>query len=188
VIYPRLAITETMMEPYQVITIIVAACGVLLAGGGLIVSIVSLRRSSANEARSRRLQEKQEELTELQLKLHRDEVEKIEKSDIASASDRQADIRVNLEGSAKNARFVIRNWGYSAAKDIDLEVTSIEGKSSPLVTGDADVKLPIPRLAPGGDCSLIAALSFDTGVAFDVSWTWAEEDGSKRQQSSRISL
>lgn len=176
------------MEPYQIITIIVAAFGVLIAGGGLVVSIVSLRRSSANEAQSRRLQEKQEELTELQLKLHRDEVEKFEQPSASSVSDRPADVRVSLEGSAKRARFVIRNWGYSAAKDIDLEVTPLEGRSSPLVNGDADVKLPVPRLAPGSDCSLIAALSFDTGTAFDVSWAWTEEDGSKKQQSSRVSL
>jgi hypothetical protein len=176
------------MEPYQVITIVVAAFGVLIAGGGLVVSIISLRRSSANEAQSRRLQEKQEELAELQLKLHRDEVEKMEQSSTSSASNRRADVRVSLEGSAKRARFVIRNWGYAAAKDINFDVTPVEGRSSPLVNGDADVKLPIPRLAPGGDCSLIAALSFDTGVAFDVSWTWTEEDGSQRQQSSRVSL
>lgn len=176
------------MEAYQVITIIVAACGVLIAGGGLVVSIVSLRRSSANEAQSRRLQEKQEELTELQLKLHRGEIEKIEQSSSASINDKKADVRVSLEGSVKRARFVIRNWGYSAARDVNLEVTPIKGRSSPLVNGDADEKLPIPRLAPGADCSLIAALTFDTGVTFDVSWTWIEEDGSQRQESSRVSL
>lgn len=176
------------MESYQIITIVVAACGVLIAGGGLVVSIISLRRSSANEVQSRRLQEKQEELTELQLKLHRDEVEKIEQSSTTSVSDRKADVRVSLEGSAKRAKFVIRNWGYGAAKNINLEVMPVGGGSSPLVNGDADVKLPIPRLAPGGDCSLIAAISFDTGVAFDVSWTWTDEDGSQRQQSSRVSL
>ncbi len=173
------------MELHQIITIVVTAFGVLIAGGGLVVSIVSLRRSSANEAQSRRLQEKQEELTELQLKLHRDEVEQ---SRASSVSDRPSDVRVSLEGSTKIARFVIRNWGYSAAKDIDLEVTPLEGRASPLVNGDADVKLPVPRLAPGSDCSLIAALSSDTGIAFDVSWTWTEEDGYQKQESSRISL
>lgn len=173
------------MEPYQIITIIVAACGVLIAAGGLIVSIVSLRRSSANEAQSKRLREKQEELTELQLKLHRDEVQKIE---TPNASDKQADIRVSLEGGDKTPKFVIRNWGYSAASDVNLEITPVQGHTSPLVNGDADVKLPIPRLTPGGYCSLLAALSFDTGVVFDVSWSWTEEDGSIRQESSRVSL
>lgn len=176
------------MEPYQIITLVVAAFGVLIAGGGLIVSIISLRRSSANVAQSRRLQEKQEELTELQLKLHRDEVEKGERPSTTDKSDKGADVRVSLEGSAQKARFVIRNWGYSTAKDINLEVKPVDGRSSPLVKGDADVKLPIPRLAPGGDCSLIAALSFGTGVTFDVSWSWSEEDGTQHEQSSRVSL
>lgn len=176
------------MEPYQIITIVVAAFGVLIAAGGLVVSIISLRRSTANADQSLRLQKKQEELTELQLKLHREEVQKVEQSSASSANARPADVRVSLEGSAKRARFVIRNWGYSAAKNINLEVTPLEGRSSPLVHGDADEKLPVPRLAPGSDCSLIAALSFDTGTTFDVSWTWTEEDGSQKQQSSRVSL
>ncbi len=174
------------MELYQIITIVVAAFGVVIAAGGLVVSIISLRRSSANEVQSKRLRGKQEELTELQLKLHRDEVEKIGASNTSKLLDKQADVRVSLEGGDKTPKFVIRNWGYSAASDINIKVTPLQGHSSPLVTGD--IKMPISRLTPGGYCSLIAALSFDTGVVFDVSWSWTEEDGSKRQESSMVSL
>lgn len=52
---------------------------------------------------------------------------------------------------------------------------------------DTDVNLPVPRLAPGAEGSLIAALTFSTGVAFDVSWSWVEEDGVQCTESSRIS-
>lgn len=176
------------MELYHIITTFIAVLGVLIAAGGLAVSIVSLRRSRANTVQAIRLQEKQEELTDLQLKLHLDEIGKIEQSNESLAYGRPADIRVGLEGSAKSARFVIRNWGYSAATNINLEVTPLEGRSSPLVYGDANEKLPIPRLAPGSDRRLIAALSFDTGTTFDLSWTWTQEDGTQEQQSSRVSL
>ncbi len=176
------------MEAYQVLTIAVAIGGVLIAAGGLIVSIISLRRSSATEAQTLRLQEKQEELTELQLQLHKAEVGKYAGSVPTDAKHRSADIRVSLEGTARHSRFVIRNWGYGSAKDIKLEVYPLKGNSSPLVRGDADEKLPIPRLSPGSDCSIIAALSFDTGSTFDVKWSWVDEDGSHRHESSRISL
>lgn len=78
--------------------------------------------------------------------------------------------------------------GDSAAKDINFEVKPVEGESSPLVKGDADVTLPTPRLAPGGDCNFIDALSFDIDIGFDVSWAWFEEDGTQLEQSSRVSL
>lgn len=176
------------MEIYQVLTIAVAIGGVLIAAGGLIVSIISLRRSSATESQTLRLQEKQEELTDLQLKLHQSEVKNLEESTSVGEKRRSADIRVTLEGTARNSRFVIRNWGYGAAKDINLEVKPLRGNLSPLVKGDADEKLPIPQLAPGSDFSLLAALSFDTGSAFDVNWSWLDEDGTQRKESSRISL
>ena len=173
------------MEAYQVLTIAVAIGGVLIAAGGLVVSIISLRRSSATEAQTLRLQEKQEELADLQLKLHQAEVENLEES---TSVGRSADIRVTLEGTARSSRFIIRNWGYGAAKDVNLGVKPLKGFSSPLVKGDADEKLPIPRLAPGSDCSLIAALSNDTGSTFDINWSWFDEDGTPRKESSRISL
>ena len=176
------------MEAYQVLTIAVAIGGVLIAAGGLVVSIISLRRSSATEAQTLRLQEKQEELADLQLKLHQAEVENLEESTSVGEKRRSADIRVTLEGTARSSRLVIRNWGYGAAKDVNLGVKPLKGNSSPLVKGDADEKLPIPRLAPGSDCSLIAALSNDTGSAFDINWSWLDEDGTSRKESSRISL
>lgn len=176
------------MDTYQILTVAAAIGGVLIAAGGLVVSIVSLRRSNTTENQTNRLQKKQEELADLQLQLHRAEIKRGAGQAPAGKQSKAADVRVSLEGSARNPRFVIRNWGYGAANDVDLEVAPLKGNSSPLVQGDADKKLPIPRLAPGSDCSLIAALTFDTGVAFDVSWTWRDEDGTKRSESSRLSL
>ena len=176
------------MDTYEVLTVIAAAAGVLVAAGSLVVSILSFRSSASTRVRTQSLQEKQEELADLQLKLHKAEMERLETEGSAVRIAQSADIRVSLEGTAASAHFVIRNWGYGAATNVNVEVIPLKGNSSPLVKGDADEKLPIPRLAPGSDCSLIAALSFDTGVAFDVSWTWSDEDGTQRAQSSRVSL
>lgn len=176
------------METYQILTIAVAGGGLLVAGGGLIVSIVSLRRSRAVQKQTQRLQQKQEELTDLQLTLHRTEVRKLDHTASAENTHKAADVRVSLEGTARQARFAIRNWGFGAAKDVKVEVQPLGDNSSPLVKGDADEKLPIPRLAAGADCSLIAALTFDTGVVFDVRWSWLDEDGTRHEESSRVSL
>ena len=173
------------MNTFEQLTILVAAGGLLVAAGGLVVSIISLRRSNAVKNQQARLQEKQEELIDLQLQLHRRETEPVTQSQRES---QPADVRVSLEGNARSARFVIRNWGYGAARNVNLEVKPLSGNDSPLLSGDYDEKLPVPRLAPGNECSLIAALSFDTGVAFDVTWSWEDEDGAPREETSRVSL
>jgi hypothetical protein len=149
------------------------------------VSIVSLRRSNAVKKQQASLQKKQEELIDLQLQLHRREAAAVNRSQPAT---QPADVRVSLEGTARSARFTIRNWGYGAARNVNLEVKPLSGNESPLVSGDYDEKLPVPRLSPGGECSLIAALSFDTGITFDVTWSWEDEDGTPGEESSRVSL
>ena len=173
------------MTTYELLTVLVAAGGLTVALGGLIVSVVSLRRSNAVKKHQARLQEKQEELIDIQLQLHRREVEAVHQS---QSTLQPADVRVSLEGTARSARFVIRNWGYGAANNVNLKVKPLPNNESPLVLGDHDEKLPIPRLSPGGECGLIAALSDDTGVSFDVIWSWEDEDGTPREESSRVAL
>ena len=158
---------------------------ILIAGGGLWISIRSNNRSKKIQNQSLRLQQKQEELTDIQLKLHKEKVEGLEQNKRQAKS---ADVRVSLEGDPRHARFVIRNWGFGAANNVNIKVKTIQGEGSPLVSGDYDKKLPIPRLAPGTEVKLIAALTMDTGVTFDVEWTWENEDGTTKKENSRVSL
>lgn len=173
------------MDIYQKMTVITAGIGVLIAGGGLVVSIISLIRSNAVKRQQLRLQEKQEELVDIQLRMHKEEVERSPES-LRGAEP--ADIRVCLEGTARNAKFVVRNWGFGAASNVDLKVAPVQGEESPLIDDDYAEKFPIPRLAPGGECSLIAALTFETGATFDVEWSWENEDGTRSKEVSRVSL
>jgi len=169
----------------QIIEIIIAALVALAALGSLIVAIISLKSSKAAKKQQIRLREKQEELLDIQLKQHK---KIVERGSSIQKSEKSADIRVSLEGSSRNARFVIRNWGEAAADHVDVNVEPVDGHSSPLIEGDIKSKLPIPRLAPGADCSLIAAITFDSGTTFDVLWTWEEMDGTKKSERSRLSL
>jgi len=155
----------------------------LTAVGSLIVAIISYKRSSRLKERQIRLQEKQEELIDLQLKQHKRILEN-EKHE--PALDKKADIRVSLERAGRHARFVIRNWGEAAANNVDLSVKPVDGHTSPI--SDTEATLPIPRLSPGADYSLMAAITYDSGTTFDVSWNWEELDGTKANESSRLSI
>jgi hypothetical protein len=166
------------MSLFEVITVVIAI-------GGLFVAWKSLKRSHAIGKQQSQLQAEQLELVRIQLQMHQRMVESADKS---GSTTKPADVRVSLERTGKNARFVVRNWGLGAASNVEMEVKPISGNGSPIITSDYNEKFPIPRLAPGGECSVIAALSFDTGTNFDASWSWNDEDGKGRNESSRVSL
>lgn len=130
-----------------------------------------------------KLHAKQEELIDLQL-------ESLRKQAAASHAPPQekADVRVDLEQHGKDYKFIITNRGGVPAQDVRFELELKEGKSSPLVTGDYDEKIPIPELAPGGRCPLFAALTFGTGTAFQARWSWRNPDGSVESRSSMLAI
>lgn len=165
--------------PVTYAEIIVALISLL----AVFVSLVALHRSGKLQRQQFRLQEKQQGLVELQLEM-------LKKQAAASLAPAQetADIRVSLEGLHGQPRFEITNWGRGTARDVKFDLKVSPGKISPLVHGDFDEKLPIPALAPGSRCSLLAAISFGTGTAFEATWSWTNPDGSEERRSSLLAL
>ena len=100
----------------------------------------------------------------------------------------KADVRVDLETSGRDHKFIITNWGRVPARDVTFELELEPDKSSPLVKGDYDEKIPIPELAPGSRCPLWAALSFDTGTSFPAKWAWRNPDGSEETRRSLLAI
>jgi hypothetical protein len=156
---------------------------ILVALLGVVVSFVALVRTRRLDEQQKGLRKKQEELTDLQLQLLRREV-----AEQTQHTTPSADVRVSLEGPAGQARFVVTNWGYGPARNVDFKLRQREGRSSPLVHGDYEEKLPIPELLPGDRVTFIAALTFGSGTTFDAVLTWVDLDGSKQQREMRVSL
>jgi hypothetical protein len=164
------------MSLFESLTLLVALLGV-------VVSVVSLVRTRRLDERQQQLSKKQEELTDLQLQLLRREVEEQTRD-----ATPPADVRVSLEGSGRDAKFVVTNWGYGPARTVDFKIKKQEGRSSPLARGDYEEKLPIPELLPGDRVTFIAVLGFDTGTTFDVVLTWTDADGTEQVRNPRVSL
>jgi hypothetical protein len=133
----------------------------------LVVSFVSLYRTGRLQRQQMKLHAKQEQLLDRQLAKH-------------------ADIRVSLGHERGSFRFVIRNAGAGSARNVTFSALSKEGSMSPLVRGDFDKKLPIPELPPGEERTILAALSFGSGLIFDAKWAWLEADGSTEERSGVI--
>ena len=168
-----------MPETLSLQQIVTAAIAIV----AIIISFVSLQRTGRVQRQQLRLQAKQEELTDLQL-------ESLRKQATAPQVPPQekADVRIDLERQGKNFKFVIVNWGRVPARNVTFELEAVQGRSSPLVRGDYDAKIPIPELAPGGRCPVIAALAFGTGTSFQGTWTWRNPDGSDERRSSVLAV
>jgi len=99
-----------------------------------------------------------------------------------------ADVRVSLVGPSRDAKFVVANRGDGPARNIDFKIKRQEGRSSPLLRGDYDEKLPIPELLPGDRVTFIAALTCDTGTSFNTIVTWTNADGLIKQREAKVFL
>ena len=158
----------------------------LLAWISAAIALISVCIAAASLARTRRLDKrqdelsrKQEELTDLQLQLLKRENKK-------QTAMEQADVRVSLEGWGSHHQFVVANWGHGPARNVDFKLQKHAGRSSPLVKGDYDEKLPIRELLPGDGVRFMAALTFDTGTIFDAVLTWTEADGSEKRHELQV--
>src|SRR5688572_7250200 len=127
----------------------------------VVVSFVALVRTRRIDQEQQRLQRKQEQLMDLQIQLLKREAEQPTQQDTA-------DVRVSLERSGRDYRFVVTNWGLAPARNVDFKLKEQAGRSSPLVKGDYDVKLPIRELLPGDRVTFFAALTFGTGTTFEA--------------------
>jgi len=163
-----------LWTPQQIVTAAIAVVG-------LIIAALSLYRTWKLQRQQMRLQAKQEELIDLQL-------EALRKQTTPTSNTEKADVRVDLEPSGQNYKFVITNWGRVPARDITFNLDLKEGRITPLANGDYDEKIPIPELAPGFRCSLMAALTFGTGTTFNATWSWQNPDGSRDTRSSLLAI
>lgn len=162
--------------PQQIVTAALATVAV-------IISLVSLFRTWKLQRQQMRLQTKQEELIDPQL----ESLRKQAATTLAPAQEK-ADVRVDLEPLGRDYKFIVINWGRVPARSVTFDLDLKEGRSSPLVKGDYDEKIPIPELAPGSRCALSAAVTHGTGTVFQARWSWRNPDGSLENRASLLAI
>jgi hypothetical protein len=173
------------MEPLTLAQIVTALIALL----AIVVSFVSLRRTSKVQEQQLRLQRKQEELTDLQLEALRKQAQAVSSPTVPAVVPTKADVRVDLEKVGRHDfKFFITNWGSASAHDVTFDLELESGKPSPLVAGDYDVKIPIPELAPGNRVPLWAAITMGMGPTFPARWSWRNPDGSVETRKSLLAI
>jgi hypothetical protein len=170
------------LTPQQTITALIA----LLA---IVVSFVSLRRTSKVQEQQLRLQKKQEELTDLQLEALRKQAQLGASAPPVSVAQERADVRVDLEKVGRGEfKFFITNWGSVPAHHVTFDLDLEAGKNSPLVKGDYDEKIPIQELGPGNRVPLWAAITMGMGTSFQARWSWRNPDGTTETRKSLLAI
>lgn len=173
------------MEPLtgqQIITALIA----LLA---IVVSLVSLRRTSRVQEQQLRLQKKQEELTDLQLEALRKQAQLSGSTNAPPAPQERADVRIELEKLGRgDFKFFITNWGTVPARHVTFDLELAEGRRSPLVRGDYDTKIPIQELGPGNRIPVWAAITMGMGTSVPARWSWRNPDGTTETRRSLLAI
>lgn len=165
---------------------IITASIALLA---VIVSVVSLHRTSKVQQQQLRLQTKQEELTDLQLEALRKQAHFSGSTQGNPLIQQRADVRVDLQKVGRGEfKFFITNWGSVAAQDVTFDLELEPGKRSPLVKGDYDTKIPIQELGPGNRIPVWAAITMGMGTSFPARWTWRNPDGTTEARKSLLAV
>ncbi len=173
------------MDPLNYQQIVTAAISLV----AIIVSVVSLRRTSKVQDQQLRLQRKQEELTDLQLEaLRKQSQTPSSPTAVLAPNQEKADVRVDLERIGNDFKFIITNWGSVAARDVTFDLELEPGRRTPLVKGDYDEEIPIPELAPGNRVPLWAAITFGMATTFSGRWTWRNPDGSVETRRSLLAI
>jgi hypothetical protein len=155
-----------------------------------VIALVSLHRTGRLHRQQMRLQGMQLDLVRRQLALVRKQ-EWLERGvgsigpSTAQAEDK-ADVRVEIIRPDRDYHLMIVNRGLAAARDVRVELTPWEGCTSPLLESEYREKVPVAELVAGGQCALHADVTFDTGIAWDASWSWMDPDGSRQERKAQL--
>jgi len=160
------------MTTYQIIT----ACIALLA---VVISAVSLRRTSKTTKEQLSLQRIMAELAQKQL-------QQIQESENSAESVRLS-VRVDAAGSSTR-KLVLTNVGDVEARDVEFELDPQGSLESPLVHSDYKDKFPVPVLAPGSSVGTLMAVHFGTATAFRVLLKWRDREGNHHSEETYASL
>ena len=160
------------MTIYEIITGIAA----ILA---LVLSAIALILQRRQQKENLELQRATSELAKKQLEiLAREDTEK-----------NRAHIALELVKEDRNSyRFVITNVSNVAASNVDLTLLLDKPADSPLIDSERKMKLPAPKLSPGGSLTLIAALHMQSPLSYRAKLTWTNPDGSIADEETYVSL
>lgn len=156
------------MTPYELLTLLASVIAV-------IISAVSL-------VRTRKLAAEQLELERITAELSRLQIKSLEEQEVLKTKP-QLNVAITKIGNSTN--FIISNTGKGSAYDVNLEL--VDCPDNPLITSDADEKLPSPEMRPNSRIKLLAAMHMSSPLTYQVKLTWRESSGEQQSEIHWVS-
>lgn len=150
-----------------------------------VISFTALALSGYALFTQRRLQRENNELQKATSDLARKQLEMLVRDDHAKTSAR---IKLDLFRDGKTYRFRLTNISDVDARNVSFNLLLNDGEDNPLIESEVQEKLPAPKLSPGSDMTLIAALHMGTPTAYRARITWKDPDGSEVSNDTYVSL
>lgn len=152
----------------------------LIGGGGLLLSAVAIIVSIISLARSSKSMKMQDRVNELDEKIKQYELEKIEREKLDP-------VVACVEARAiKNAKsdYGLKIWNSGKATAYDVTVQISEGTNLTI----HDSKLPFEELEPGKNFELILFTDLQSSHKFKVTTQWKDADGNMFEKSQWTTL
>ncbi|MGR5094605.1 hypothetical protein ACPV5O_04970 [Vibrio maritimus] len=99
-----------------------------------------------------------------------------------------ARLKLDLVKSGNGYKFVITNISNVDAKDISFDLLVDNPRHNPLVGSDVNSKLPAPKLSPGSELRLLAAIHLGSPTAYNALLTWTNPNGETVTDETYVSL
>ncbi|WP_435236081.1 hypothetical protein ACR30L_00385 [Psychromonas sp. PT13] len=159
------------MSEYEILTVILSAFAAL-------ISIIVWNGQRKLQRESLDMQKATADLAKKQLEI-------LIKEDKIQSSAR---LKLELIKVGNVYRFVISNISNVEAKDVGFELLIDNPKKSPLISSDVASKLPAPKLSPGSELSLLAAIHLSSPTAYNARLTWINPNGESVVDETYVSL
>lgn len=95
------------------------------------------------------------------------------------------DIDVNCYQYSNAYRITLTNIGGAPARNVDFEFEFRDGQHDPIPDIERKEKLPVPELAPGKSCPLMAGFTMGNYPPFDLLVTWLDPPFTKQTRRQK---
>jgi len=133
----------------------------------------------------RKIQRESLELQKATSDLAKKQLEMLVSEDKEKSSAR---LKLDLVKSGTSYKFYITNIGNVDAANVDFELLLDKPEQSPLIASDVESKLPAPKLSPGSQISLIAAIHMGSPSAYNALLKWTNPDGTNIEDTTYASM
>lgn len=108
-----------------------------------------------------------------------------------STTAKPAEVTIQIRPYRRGMVWIdVVNRGPGVVSDVTLEAVIAHGRGDPEVfaSGEVEQKLPRERLRAGERVSLMAVLDHDTAMDIEVTLSWKDPRGQRREESFRLDL